>query len=42
MMRKAQPLPAIPERMHTDRFEGILPIGFGIKDGLPPSSGTCG
>jgi TonB family protein len=43
MMREAQPLPAIPERMHTDRFEGILPIGFGIKDlYLVPSSGTCG
>jgi protein TonB len=43
MMRKAAPLPAIPERMHTDRFEGILPIDFGIKDlYLTPSSGTCG
>jgi len=41
MMRKAQPLPAIPERMHADRFEGILPIGFGIKDDLTPSNGTC-
>jgi protein TonB len=41
MMRKAQPLPAIPERMHTDRFEGILPIGFGVNDVLTPSSGTC-
>ncbi len=41
-MRKAEPLPAIPERMHTDRVEGVLPFNFGLRGvNLNPSAGTC-
>jgi protein TonB len=42
IMRKAQPLPPIPDRMHTDRVDGDLPINFGVrsfKDGA--SAGNC-
>ena len=42
IMRKAQPLPPIPDRMHTDRVDGDLPINFGVrsfKDGA--SAGSC-
>jgi periplasmic protein TonB len=43
MMRKAQPLPPIPDHMHADRIDAILPIIFGIRGlNLTPSSGTCG
>jgi protein TonB len=43
MMRKAQPLPPIPNHMHVDRIDAILPIIFGIKGlDLKPSPGTCG
>lgn len=31
IMRKAQPLPPIPDRMHTDRVDGDLPINFGVR-----------
>ena len=31
IMRKAQPLPSIPDRMHTDRVDGDLPINFGVR-----------
>lgn len=31
IMRKAQPLPPIPDRMHTDRVDGELPINFGVR-----------
>jgi protein TonB len=31
IMQKAQPLPPIPERMHTDRVDGELPINFGMR-----------
>jgi len=31
IMRKAQPLPPIPERMHTERVDGQLPINFGVR-----------
>ena len=31
IMRKAAPLPPIPERMHTDRVDGDLPINFGVR-----------
>jgi protein TonB len=42
MVRKAQPLPAIPDRMHTDRIDGVLPIIFGIPGlHLIPSAGNC-
>jgi len=32
MFRKAQPLPAIPARMHVDHVDGIMPIIFGKAD----------
>jgi hypothetical protein len=41
MMRKAEPLPAIPDRMHTDRVDGLLPFVFGIPgctQVLPPKA----
>jgi protein TonB len=42
MVRKAQPLPAIPDHMYTDRADLILPIIFGIPDlYLAPSAGSC-
>ena len=31
IMQKAQPLPPIPDRMHTDRVDGELPINFGVR-----------
>jgi protein TonB len=31
IMHKAQPLPPIPDRMHTDRVDGDLPINFGVR-----------
>jgi protein TonB len=32
IMHKAQPLPPIPDRMHTDRVDGDLPINFGVRN----------
>jgi protein TonB len=42
IMQKAQPLPPIPDRMHTDRVDGDLPINFGVRsfDG-GASPGNC-
>jgi len=31
IMQKAQPLPPIPDRMHTERVDGELPINFGVR-----------
>ena len=31
IMRKAQPLPPIPDRMHVDRVDGEIPINFGVR-----------
>jgi protein TonB len=43
IMRKAQPLPPIPDRMHTDRVDGELPINFGVRSFNANSTrGTCG
>jgi protein TonB len=42
MVRKADPLPPIPDRMHVDRAEGVLPIAFGMSDSaFKPSDTTC-
>jgi protein TonB len=42
IMRKAQPLPPIPDRMHTDRVDGDLPINFGVRSfNGGASSGNC-
>lgn len=40
IMQKAQPLPPIPDRMHTDRVNGELPINFGVRSFN--GSGTTG
>ena len=42
MVKRALPLPAIPDRMHTKRISVELPIRFGTQDNFQPSSGTCG
>ena len=42
ILRAAAPLPAIPERMHADRIEAVLPMGFGGAGGyLKASMGSC-
>ena len=42
IMRKAQPLPPIPDRMHTDRVDGDLPINFGVRSfSGGASQGNC-
>lgn len=43
IMQMAQPLPPIPDRMHTDRVDGDLPINFGVRSFHGGASrGTCG
>ena len=43
MVRKAQPLPRMPDRMHLDWIDLQLPINFGLADlHLQPSPGSCG
>ena len=43
IMQRAQPLPPIPDRMHTDRVEGEMPINFGVRSFSGASTtGTCG
>jgi len=42
IMQKAQPLPPIPDRMHTDRVDGTLPINFGVRSfSGGASAGSC-
>jgi len=42
IVRKAQPLPPIPDRMHTDHVDGDLPVSFGVRRfGGGVSSGNC-
>ena len=42
IMQKAQPLPPIPDRMHTDRVIGDLPINFGVRGfSGGTSAGNC-
>jgi protein TonB len=42
IMQKAQPLPPIPDRMHTDRVDGTLPINFGVRSfSGGTSAGSC-
>lgn len=40
MVHKALPLPAIPDRMHTDKAEVLLPIDFGTGY-VNATEGTC-
>jgi protein TonB len=43
IVRDAQPLPAIPDRMHLNWIDLELPIDFGIPDlDLNPTPGNCG
>jgi protein TonB len=43
IMRKAQPLPAIPDRMHTERVAGEMPINFGVRSfSGNATTATCG
>ena len=42
ILQKAQPLPPIPDRMHTDRVQGDLPINFGVRSfSGGATAGTC-
>jgi protein TonB len=42
IIRNAQPLPAITERMHADRVDGELPINFGVRNFSGGGTlGTC-
>jgi len=42
IMQKAQPLPPIPDRMHTDQVIGDLPINFGVRNfSGGASAGSC-
>jgi protein TonB len=41
MVRKAQPLPAIPERMHADKVDAEMPIAFGPPDIEHPTAESC-
>lgn len=43
MVRRALPLPWIPDRMHLDRIDVELPVVFGdVNESLTPSPGNCG
>ena len=42
MVRKAQPLPARPDRMHADRIDAEMPISFGDMGNFTPTPGNCG
>ena len=42
IVRKAEPLPPIPERMQVPRVEGDLPINFGVRNfNGQPNMGSC-
>ena len=42
ILQKAQPLPPIPDRMHTDRVDGTLPVNFGVRSfSGGASAGNC-
>jgi TonB family protein len=42
IVRRANPLPAIPDRMHVTEVDALLPIGFGnVHPHFNPSSGNC-
>lgn len=42
ILRKAQPLPPIPNRMQVARVEGDLPINFGVRNfNARPNIGDC-
>jgi len=42
ILRKAQPLPRIPDRIAPDRIDVQLPIAFGMAGDFKPAIGNCG
>lgn len=40
-VRKAQPLPRIPDRMHADKIDAEIPIVFGPSGDFKPTQGSC-
>jgi len=41
MVKKAQPLPRLPNHMHLDKVTGLFPIAFGTLDNSQATKGTC-
>lgn len=41
IMHMAAPLPAIPDRMHAEKIEGLLPINFGLEGPFKTAVGNC-
>ena len=41
MVKKAQPLPRLPDHMHLDKVTGLFPIVFGTVDNSQATKGTC-
>ena len=41
MVKKAQPLPRLPDHMHLDKVTSLFPIGFGAVDSFNATNGTC-
>jgi hypothetical protein len=42
MLRKAQPLPRIPERVSTDRIDLEVPVAFGTAGDFKITITNCG
>jgi protein TonB len=41
IMKKSQPLPRIPDRMHVDKVSAMFPLYFGAVDTSTDSPGNC-
>jgi len=41
IMKKAQPLPRIPDRMHVDKVSALFPLFFGVVDSSTDTAGNC-
>jgi protein TonB len=41
IMKKAQPLPRIPDRMHVDKVSALFPLFFGVADSSTDTAGNC-
>jgi len=41
MVKKAQPLPRLPDHMHLDKVVGLFPIAFGTVGPSNATNGTC-
>jgi TonB family protein len=42
LMRQAAPLPPIPEHMHIDRLDAVLPLVFMLQGRPPPRAHAAG